>query len=197
MQEVPSTAGHDQVKYKTLSKSFEKHVTKTEDQVNYKDIFTPKMVLLAVVVIAHICKKLKSVRVWRMHRLVCSNTINIHRGKALLSSQRLLKESQSLVNTAYTALASPTAGQGARAELGQRCCRLDGSGLCRLTPASYQVLRDNAAPRCFYSALLAECCSSLHKCILLIQWYLVDLIRFCIEGYLCWGNAVLQSSVSP
>lgn len=81
MQEVPSAASHDQVKYKTLSKSFEKDVTKTEDQVNCKDIFTPKMVL-TVVMIAHICKKLRSVKVWRAHRLVCTNTISIHRGKA-------------------------------------------------------------------------------------------------------------------
>lgn len=79
MQEVPRTASHDQMKHINLSKSFKKDVTKTEDQVNYKDIFTTKTVLLTEVMIIHICKKIKSVAVWRMHRLVCTNTMNIYR----------------------------------------------------------------------------------------------------------------------
>lgn len=82
MQEVPRTASHDQVKHKNLSKSFEKDVTKTEDQVNYKDTFMPKTVLLTEVMIIHICKKLKSVNVWRMHRLVDTNTMDIYRWRA-------------------------------------------------------------------------------------------------------------------
>ena len=61
MQEVPSTASHDQAKHKNLSKSYEKEVTKKEEQVNYKDIFTSKTALLTEVMIIHICKKLKSV----------------------------------------------------------------------------------------------------------------------------------------
>lgn len=76
MQEVPSTASHDQVKHKKLSKSSEKHITKTEDQVNYKDIFRPQTMFLTEVIIIHICTKSKSVNVWRMHRLSCTNTMN-------------------------------------------------------------------------------------------------------------------------
>jgi len=93
VQEVPSTASHDQVKHKNLSKSFEKHVTKTEDQVNYKDIFTPRSVLLTKAVIIHICKKLKLVNVCRIHRLVCTNTMNKYLGGGLvLPSQGLLRD---------------------------------------------------------------------------------------------------------
>lgn len=88
------------MKYKNLPKSFEKDVTKTEGQVVYKVIFTPKSVLLTEVVIIHICKKLKSVNVWR---LVCTNTMHIYIGGGLvLLSQSLFKERECPINTAYT-----------------------------------------------------------------------------------------------